>query len=505
MSPKTNPISDAELKALYRNDFEAFATRAFEIVNPGKTYQENWHLEMLCWLLTRARNGQERRLIINLCPRSLKSFIASVAFPAWCLGNDPTMRFICCSYSMTLAETFHRQFLSIVSSSWFIKTFPKFRPGDKVTQTELTTRSEGYRFATSVGGTLTGRGGEFIIIDDPLDSQGAMSEADRNRVNNWYSSSVPSRLDDPKSASIIIVSQRIHENDLTGYVETIGSWNKVSVPAIATEDCEVQVNDTEIVERRKGEPMHNSRMGLDELAEVKKALGSANFEAQYQQSPMPFTGNLIELKWFNRYPFTRSFKYDQIVQSWDTASEEGIKNSYSVCTTWGKSNKCWLLLDVYRHQHNYPALLKRAKQLAHDYKVHRILVEKANSGHALGQQLHDELQVAVALVPPRGDKISRLETGSALIEAGRIFLPDEAPWLAEFLKEVLTFPNGKYDDQVDSLSQFLNWVWLTERGRPHKDGAPVERVLPPGFTVHDRYSQRTGQSVFASLFNGHSW
>ena len=206
------------LQALLRTDFRPFLEKSFLTVSPGVKFEWNWHLDALALSLERVRLGQDRRLIINMPPRSLKSIAASVAFPAFVLGLDPTTRIICASYSTDLAKKHSNDFRAVVDSRWYRETFPGTRVSAKNTETEIEFTRRGFRYATSVGGTLTGRGGNIIIIDDPLKPEEAHSETRRNAVNQWYKSTLLSRLDDKRTGAIIVVMQRVHMDDLTGFL-----------------------------------------------------------------------------------------------------------------------------------------------------------------------------------------------------------------------------------------------------------------------------------------------
>jgi hypothetical protein len=207
------------LKAILRQDFEAFVRKVFHTLCPGQTFIPAWFISAVAYQLERVRRGEIRRLIINLPPRSLKSIMASVALPAYILGHDPTRRIICASYSGELAFKQSNDFRAVLGSSWYQDSFLGTRVGrykDSETEIELTRR--GFRLATSTGGTLTGRGGHLIIIDDPLKPIDALSDAKRNGANEWLHSTVLSRLDDKPTGAIVIVMQRVHIDDLTGFV-----------------------------------------------------------------------------------------------------------------------------------------------------------------------------------------------------------------------------------------------------------------------------------------------
>ena len=226
------------LEALLRNDFRAFVHKAFATLTPGQTYVRTWHVDAIAWQLERVRRGEVRRLIINMPPRSLKSIAASVAFPAFVLGHDPSRRIICVSYSGDLAKKHSNDFRAVLESPWYRSAFPNTRIGPfKNTETEIELTARGFRLATSVGGTLTGRGGDIIVIDDPLKPDDAMSETKRSAANQWFTNTLLSRLDDKRTGAIVVVMQRVHIDDLTGFLlDQSDEWEVLSLPAIADSD-----------------------------------------------------------------------------------------------------------------------------------------------------------------------------------------------------------------------------------------------------------------------------
>ncbi|MPZ24834.1 MAG: terminase, partial [Dehalococcoidia bacterium] len=357
MSDNKKPV----VNALLYEDFSSFLIKAFETVNPGQNFVPNWHIDLMSTRLTEVAQGGIQRLVLCLCPRSLKSFVTSVAFPAWCIGRDPSKRFICISYSEDLAAKHSRDSQQIIASNWYRKAFPKARfDGKKFTEHEMETTMNGGRLATSVGGTLTGRGGHVIIIDDPIKADAAMSEAERNRVNSWFTSTVSSRFDDPAKGALVIVSQRTHVDDLVGHVLQRGDWLNVSIPAIAVEDEEIRIDADTVIYRKQGESMHPARLPIGHLEHQRNNIGTYNFEAQYQQKPVPREGNLVKAEWFRTYEEApHEVEREYVIQCWDTASSIDGDASYSVCTTWGLREHRYYLLDVYRERLLFPALLKK--------------------------------------------------------------------------------------------------------------------------------------------------
>jgi len=228
------------LRALLRTELRFFIRKVFTTVSPGETYLHNWHVDAIAHQLMRVRSGESRRLLINQPPRSLKSICVSVAYVAWLLGDDPTRHVIVASYSGDFAAELHRQFRMVIASEWYAAVFPGPHLA-KETGLELATSQGGSRFATSVGGTLTGRGADLIIVDDPLNANEIHSETARKRVIDWYGGALVSRLNDKQTGSIIAVMQRLHEDDLAGHLLRQGGWNHLNMPSIALEEETIEL------------------------------------------------------------------------------------------------------------------------------------------------------------------------------------------------------------------------------------------------------------------------
>ena len=280
---------------ILRSDFSTFIERSFYELNPGVQFLSNWHIEVIASELERCLRGETKRLIINVPPRSLKSHCASVAFPAWLLGHKPSTQIICASYAQDLADKLAHDCRSLMNADWYRKVFTTRLASQAVA--EFTTETHGFRLATSVGGVLTGRGGDFIIIDDPLKPDEAVSDTQRDAVNQWYENTLYSRLNHKATGCIIIIMQRLHEDDLVGHLVKQGGWKVLKFPAIAVED-ETHVISTQLgqrtVQRRVGEALHPERESLDTLESIRRTLCEYNFSGQYQQEPAPLGGGMVK-------------------------------------------------------------------------------------------------------------------------------------------------------------------------------------------------------------------
>jgi predicted phage terminase large subunit-like protein len=426
-------------------------------LNPGATFLPNWHIEALAYHLELIRTGKIRRLIVNMPPRSLKSIISSVAFPAFVLGHDPSKRLIVVSYGAELATKLGNDCRAVLQSGWYQRLFPGTRISrTKNTEAEVMTTRHGCRLATSVGGTLTGRGGEFVIIDDPIKPQDAYSDSKRESANDWFDNTLLSRLDDKRTGAIIVVMQRLHLDDLTGkLLRGSDDWTVLKLPAIAEQDEQIQIGEKGYHFRKAGDLLHSEREPMSVLNYMCAELGSDIYAAQYQQSPVPPGGNMIKRQWVLRYdnlPARTSSTH--VLQSYDTASKGGGQNDWSVCTTWYVSEGRYYLADVSRGRFDYPTLKARAIAHAQLHRPTKILIEDTGVGTALVPELRDRGFTVIA-VQVEQNKQTRMSVQSGKFESGRVFFPHRAPWLEDLEAELFAFPGSRHDDQVDSISQAL--------------------------------------------------
>ncbi len=448
------------LNLALQTDFSSFAQRAVQIVSTSEPYQHNWHLDVMAHHLQLVADGVINRLIINLPPRYLKSQFASVALPAFLLGRDPRARIICASHSVELAYKLSRDTRTLMESRSYKSIYPKTRlDRGKIAQEEITTTQGGFRLATSIGGSLTGRGGGFLIIDDPLKADEAYSDPRRTTVNEWFASTALTRLDNKMTDAVIIVMQRLHDDDLSGHIIQSGAdYTLLNLPAIAEMDQWFDLGDGRIVGRNKGEALFPEREPLELLHQIRAEVGTHNYEAHYQQNPVPLTGGLIQRSWLKSYrQVPEKEANDIIVQSWDNASKGDEVHDFTVCTTWLRRGSDHYLLDVRRVQIGFPQQLKLVSELRDQFSADAVLIEDKGSGTDLIQLLDDEGRVRPIGIIPEGDKIIRMLAQTPKMESGHVFIPEDAPWLDDFVRELLQFPHGKYDDQVDSVSQYLGW------------------------------------------------
>ena len=320
-----------------RQDFVSFARFCLELLTPNKSLLMNWHIAAMAHHLEQVRLGKIKRLIINLPPRYLKSLMASVAFPAFLLGHDPTKRVIVASYGPDLAVKLANDFRVVINSPRYKSVFPGLQISRwKNTEYEIVTSRGGFRLATSVHGSLTGRGGDIIVIDDPLKPSDASSDVKREHVNTWFKDTLYSRLDDKQIGAMIIVMQRLHDDDLCGcLLKNNGGWVVLNLPAIALKDEQIPIGDGRFHARHFDDVLHPERESKFDLDKIRAEMGEDIFAAQYQQCPLQPMGVNDQAR---DHPTLSTFyrsatKSQYFVQSWDTAIKVDANNDYSVCVT----------------------------------------------------------------------------------------------------------------------------------------------------------------------------
>ncbi len=420
------------IRALLRHDPSCFAEKVFTTLEPGTSFSPNWHLEHIAWQLQRVLRGEVRRLIINVPPRSGKSIAVTVALPMFALGHDPRRRMLCISHTAELARKFSIDRRTIAQTPWYRALFPDMQlSGPRPRDMELRTTAFGFCRAAGVGGAILGLGADLIVVDDPIKALDALSRAERLRVNEFYDNTLVTRLNDKQTGAVVIVMQRLHHrlND-----------------------------DPDAVHRRRtGDVLHPEREPMAVLEQIRRAQGSLTFQAQYQQAPLPPSGNVIRREWLRSYDDPPE-RFERVMVSWDTASTLGQASDWSVGTVWGSVGLDFYLLDVWRDRVESPELRRAILTLSRDWETENTIVEDTELGRALVTDIRRTNTARPILYRPIFDKEARLLAQAARFEAGQVHLPREAPWLGEYMRELLAFPNGRHDDQVDSTSQALHWL-----------------------------------------------
>jgi len=447
-------------RALMQRHLIFFLIPVFAILHKDKEpLRAVWYLFAMCHALEEAVAGRKRRLVVNLPPRYTKSIAASVALVAWSLGRDPTLKIMVATYSKELGAE-HAEHTRIVMESRFYKwLFPNTRINPRHNrQLDFETTAGGGRRSVSVTGSITGFGADIIILDDCMKADDIASQTMRDAIKLWFGNTMSSRLNNSNTGTIISIQQRLGEDDLSGLLLDLGAEH-FCLPVKAEKPERIPIGFGKVHQRMVGELLDPERQNEAALHEKLLEMGPAAFSAQYQQQPVPPGGNIIPIASFPRYeaPIEREW-FQRVVQSWDTGFDDTPTSDFSVCTVWGFREGDWYLLDIFRQRLKYPALRDAVLRLQRVWQADKVIIERAGTGIPLWQELSRlKRQLRPIMYTPRLAKEERMRGQLGLIEDGRILLPEEAPWLDAFLSECRAFPNGRNDDQVDSMSQFLEW------------------------------------------------
>lgn len=466
------PELTAEIwRQLAANSLSGFVVRTL----PG--YRMGWVQRCICreldLFLQDVVDGNSPRLMITMPPRHGKSELASRRFPAYALGRYPDMGIICASYSADLATRMNRDVQRVIDDPSYRAIFPGTTIAGKAqTQQgswlrnadyfEVVGRKGSFRSA-GVGGGLTGFGSSIAIIDDALrNRQDADSPTVRQTVWDWYTSTLYTRL--APGGGIIVINTRWHEDDLSGRLleaQAKGEgdeWRVINFPAIAEQDEE---------HRRKGEALHPERYPLEALWRIKAAIGTRDWEALYQQHPVPDGGAIFKDEWLQRtwLPKDLPARFDAVIMSWDLSFKGNDASDFVVGQLVGRHGADYYILDQLRGRWSFTETKAKVKELAERARTRfprvapRILIEDKANGPAVIDALKHEVS-GIVPVEPDGSKEARAHAVTALFEAGNVLLPDRslAPWVDEYRLELTRFPSGAHDDQVDATTQALRYL-----------------------------------------------
>jgi len=453
----------------YKRSLHEFTKAAWPTIEPGVPFKDNWHLQAVSEHLQAVKEGEIKRLIINVPPRHMKSISVAVALPAWTWASQSSKKFLFASYAASLSIRDSVKCRRLIDSPWYKAHFgDKFKLTDDQNQKQRFENDQtGYRIATSVGGALTGDGGDIIAIDDPHNSIEADSSKVREGVLEWWDQAMQTRLNDPKTGAFVIIMQRLHEQDLTGHIlanQLKGEWDHLMLPARyevgAPNPMRSSLGFTD-PRTEEGELLWPDRMDEKTLTNLERSLGSYAAAGQLQQRPSPKGGGILKASWWVPWEKEELPEVSYVIQSWDTAFETKESSSYSARTTWGVFKKdgydCLIVLEAWYDKVNYPELRKLAQEAYDDWEPDAVLIEKKASGASLLADLRMAGVPVLAYSPDR-DKVARAHAASALLEDGRIYYP-KRKWAEDLISICAAFPAAKNDDLVDTATQ----AWLRLR------------------------------------------
>lgn len=462
-----------------------FVRQGWPVIEPSTPFVPGFHIDAIIDHLEAVSRGEIRNLLINVPPRHMKSLLVCVFWPAWEWSRWPERRFLYSSYAASLSMRDSVKCRRLIESPWYQARWGHlFRlTDDQNAKTRFDNNRSGYRLSTSVGGAVTGEGGDRIVCDDPHNVADVSSDAIRKAALEWWDVAMSTRVNDPKTSAKVIVMQRCHQRDLSGHVLEKGNFEHLCLPAEYEGDKRITVIGFSDLRKQLGELLWPERFGPDEIAALKVSLGSYAAAGQLQQRPSPAGGGIFKRRWF-RYWQPRGANLppiiihlpdgstqtiiaveaprlvDEQIQSWD-CSFKGLDTSDFVAgQMWARVGPRYLLGDQVRARMDCPATVKAVREFSAKWpQTYAKLIEDKANGSAVIQMLANEIP-GLLPVNPSGGKIARAQAICPLVEAGNVYLPhpDHAPWVNDFIEECVQFPNGAHDDQVDAMTQaILRW------------------------------------------------
>ena len=452
----------ADLYALARCDFGTFVELAFPILHPGKKLIHAPYLDVLVALLEGCAAGRSDRVIVNLPPGYMKSMLTSIMYPAWRLGVDPTLKFVCISYGDDLAHKHSASTRTLMQSPEYRAIFPG-TVLDKKAENWLTTTKGGHRYATAVGSDITGFRASEIIVDDPIEPEDGSSELVKEKLRSWISSSVLTRFEDNAKNVLILVMHRVAPDDLAGTLQDQGGYFTLSLPLVAEKQETFASQGHVIMTRQPGELLHPGRMTEEQLERLKREISPHAFASQYQQRPVLGGSGMCSVDRLARYD--KPPKFELVIHSWDIGAT--LEGNPSVCTKWGAATDSAgqdniYLTDVVRLKLEIPDVRDAIK--AHDKlnKPDLIILDHRGAGIGVEQDLrkagYRHLYPASKDGAANDSKIDRFGKALLCMYDGVVKFPLSAPFLDDVLYALATFPELKEFDLIDSITQLVAFM-----------------------------------------------
>ena len=465
-------LLDSLVKEKCERSYYYFVRQAFKVLEPETEFIPNWHIKYLCRRLQeeaeRIARGEPKKqdIIINIPPRFMKSLIVTVFFNAWVWTKYPSLKFMCASYSADLASDHSVMTRTLIMSNWYQKLWGNNYYLKESRQAAFTNNKMGKRIAVGFGGSATGRGCDFLIIDDPLNPKGADSDPERDEANRVYSGTFYNRLNNAKVGVRIVIMQRLHANDLTGFLlkNMAKYYEHICLPFEKSN----KIKPAELAEKYENNVLWNEKFP-PEMGEIYKLNTSDRVWAgQYGQVPTLEGSRVWESNWFRLWlDKDVPINHQGYIMSWDTAFKDKAKSDYSSCAIWAILSTGYLLVEIFKKKLRFPDLKTTNKFLHDKYKPVTILIEDKASGQSLIDELERETEIRCPIIPmqPNQNKVLRAELVSPTLKQGKVWYIT-GDWVKGFFEEVNDFPNSEHDDQIDSVSQFLIWSTQLESAGP---------------------------------------
>ena len=434
------------------------------------------HIALLANKLQKVQEGEIKRLMVFLPPRSTKSVICSKLFPAWYMGNHSNHEILSVSHSDQLAADFGRAVRDIVNHELYKEIFPYTTLRSDVRAAgKWQTNQNGVYIAAGVRSQIAGRGAHVALLDDVMSEEDAFSEAGRRYIKEWYPAGLRTRI--MPGGSIVIINTRYHHDDLCGWLlkqeevmdmDSTYPWEVVKIPAWVDEEAS-ELLDLPVGSSYFPEWKPDEILRVDE-EEIIASNGSRYWESLYMQNPTPEEGGIIKKRWVERWDYDDPPSCDFIIQTFDTAFSTRTTADFTVIQTWGifdmpeedyDGRELWgsnlILLGSTRGKFEYPDLRRISQELYNEYKPDVCIIEKKASGQSLIQDLRRSGLPVMEYTPDK-DKVSRVYAASPMLESGRVWLPSNKRWADELMEELITFPPGRHDDQVDALVMAVHYM-----------------------------------------------
>jgi len=448
----------ADMKKLIRNSFIAFAFKCYATINTGRRLKPAPYLKLLANEFELVAKRKTRKLAVAVPPRHGKTTMGSIALSAWIVGHDPAARVMIITYGAELAEDIVPQIRTVMQSDWYKEAFPTRLTKKKVD--DLVTTDGGRIRAVSIEGATTGKGGDYLILDDVVQIKDHDNIRVLERANQLFDSAIRTRLDNPKHGCIVILMHRLHENDLIGHVSQQGGWKRIVLPLIAPKSRKYDLGKGEIWHRKKGELLRPDAMTAREIAELRSSKEKPGFETLQQQNPGGTDRLRLKPEHFPTFEPTQVPLAElPVVLSIDPGLKGGATNDYSVIQVYSPCEGRHLLRDQWRERARFDDLRSATLKLIGGYRPSVILIEDTGMGPMLLDKIKPRPGMEVVKIrQPGEDKVERLRKHRALIRDGLVQPCAGALWLEDFIAEVTLFPYVPFDDQVDAMTQYLNWI-----------------------------------------------
>ena len=445
-----------------RRSLYEFCREFWPVIEPGRQFKDNWHIKAICDHLEAVTRRDIKRLIINVPPRHMKSLLCSVFWVAWSWIDNPSHRWMTTSYAQNLSTRDALKTRRLITSDKYLKWYGDsfVLTGDQNTKQRYENDKTGYRIAASVGGQLTGDGGDTILVDDAHNVGEADSTLKRESTIDWYDHSLSTRLNDPETGAIVVIMQRVHEQDLIGHIleKEPDVWDRLILPARYEAEhptpCQTTLafSDPRIEE---GALLWPDRISLEVLDKLEKTLGPRATAGQLQQRPSPKEGGMIKREWFQWYD-TLPENCDKFVQSWDLAFKDTKTSDFVAGVYAAKHEGNIYIEDGINSRLDCPGSVDaiQAMKTTHP-KTSAIYIEDKANGPAVIQLLRNKLAGLIAINPGQDSKESRAAAASAYIRSGNVFLKRNHPISDMIVEQCAGFPFGANDDLVDALMQLL--------------------------------------------------